>query len=1267
VVWDFGLGFGEDTSALWEQEQRELEAQRQRDAEAVRSMAGAALGGAAGVSQPPDPMAGAGVGLAAGGYAPEPSAGPAIGAAAAIQPAVPYQPTYEQQVVQSGPWIDPSFWGADISQTGNVYDYARDAGIQQQANQAAVEAIPATYSGPDLREMALNQDIYRPAEAARPDFFGDLYTDITRPANVAIQAVREPLLDVVEQASRFIPQTQALNVAGDALPVLPSTRQLADVAIPRNIEELALEGTPLGFAGDIRRGFAAADPIAARAAQEVAPAVTGGLDDLVTFYHGSSGPLSGTPRAGMNLAPTREMAETFAATNARMEGGVPTITEIQVPRSATRGLDPNSLTGSMGAVELVDPAGARIIDPRATARADQSLANWQQPGILDRVRQGVTGGERGAMLNPFGKPLKPSTTGHVTLPDGTFEPATRDVVRNGVERVFSRKSDPVVNKITEILEGIGDSADFNQVTDEIVDAVVNAKTLGGTALFRGVDRSMVRDALAEIGDDLEIVMSAAGKPQVRLSTTRSNALGKAITEAEQDALAVEARVAEGPYAPKPGETVPPPEEVVGPVGQRQLTLGQPAPGPVARGADDPTALLKERARTDVGKSVTGGGQPPKRPPSGEVQSSAQFWKPSDGPLWEKSAKFIGGLALAGPRLLQTGVADLSYLLRQAAQAIRHKGYWTNIAPALKSTFREDYALRRMRQIEQAPYNPRTLELTEFREKVAGQVVPYTKREEDFFSSVVRKIPVLGPIFRGTERFATVFINGVRSDMVNNLGRTMARHGTDVGSPEFLDTLERYGSYVSRVTGRGNIGQGQNVLLGLNQVFYSLRRNVGMVQAPFYMFNSNATVRKEAMLDFITFMGVGSGTLALADLAGAEVGLDPTSADFGKIRVGDTRVDVWAGYQQMARLTYKIANGQIEHPGQLTDKDRDTLINFLRTKLAPTAGAIWDAAAGENIVGQKFGDAQYWRNFLVPLAWQGMVEGLEEDGLKGAGLGTLGILGVGVQSYPANQTERLTEYLNSGAVVLTDPTSGKVIKDGAQLDSAMRNELRQSQPDLFNEPTKEAEQRQKDMQTAFQNYQKSGDIGEYFGEMANIRNNYKAEFDYEPEGEWNKKVAGYFDEQDKLLNPTAKRENEEKFLATLNPAEQEAFSNILTSSIDPQHKMIKEANDYLRDTIDPVYDGFYQEARSRFPQLTQYETYFEALDAGGAPSEIAGRSVGPKVRAYFTQNPGNDALNYIMGNSDKVYTSAAAQEVRQWAEKNGVSIRPPMNPGGVPWY
>jgi len=143
--------------------------------------------------------------------------------------------------------------------------------------------------------------------------------------------------------------------------------------------------------------------------------------------------------------------------------------------------------------------------------------------------------------------------------------------------------------------------------------------------------------------------------------------------------------------------------------------------------------------------------------------------------------------------------------------------------------------------------------------------------------------------------------------------------------------------------------------------------------------------------------MGMGTLAMAKFAGAEVGIDPSDADFGKIRVGNTRVDIWGGLQQMARTSYLVADGLAT--GE-EEESLDALLGFARNKLSPGGGFIADVATGETAVGEKveLGSPDYWSRFGLPLAAQGFQEALQEHSTTEALLSVSNLFGTGTQTY-----------------------------------------------------------------------------------------------------------------------------------------------------------------------------------------------------------------------------------------------------------------------------
>lgn len=424
------------------------------------------------------------------------------------------------------------------------------------------------------------------------------------------------------------------------------------------------------------------------------------------------------------------------------------------------------------------------------------------------------------------------------------------------------------------------------------------------------------------------------------------------------------------------------------------------------------------------------GGTPATPPNGprtpaQTAFGGKGWQ-AGTPLWKTTARAIGDIITLLPRVVQTAF-DHSTILRQGGLLIRHQQeLWPNILKSLHGGFNEGYAIQRQAEIERAPYNPRNLEITKW-----GPNAQLSEREEGFISRLADKIPGI----KQSQRMAVLFLNGMRSDLANTFARGQMRAIQNGATPtNFARDMEIYGNYLNRATGRGNLGGLESSVGALNTLFYSARRNVAMIQAPAYVFSRSAAVRKEAMLDLVGFVGMGAATLEVAHLAGADVGLDPNSGDFGKIRIGNTRVDIWGGYSQLARMIYQVGDGLIKDPND--PRFIEPMETFLRNKLSPEASFLVDWRKGKNEIGQPFGsegetataleglfgkdlNAGKWGNELikrlVPLSFGGLVEALNDDGLRGLASASTGLIGTGTQTYQTQTDYRdeVTQRLGFG--------------------------------------------------------------------------------------------------------------------------------------------------------------------------------------------------------------------------------------------------------------
>lgn len=292
------------------------------------------------------------------------------------------------------------------------------------------------------------------------------------------------------------------------------------------------------------------------------------------------------------------------------------------------------------------------------------------------------------------------------------------------------------------------------------------------------------------------------------------------------------------------------------------------------------------------------------------------------------------------------------------------------------------------------------------------------KEEDFQSNLAERIPVAGKLISASERAYVAYLNKMRADLFTKGVNVLQNDGISFASnPKAYKALA---TYINASTGRGDMGMFEKAAPILNASFFSPRLMASRIQLltnwanPSFYKNTPAAVRKMYFKDMGTFIAFGMGILALAALSGADTEEDPRSPDFGKIRSGNTRWDIWGGFQQFVRYASQIATGEKKSTasGKITPLDgssysketRMSVIgNFIRSKLAPVPSAVVDYLYGENMIGDPFNLSNTIISRISPLVWQGVYESAKQDGWINALLatGVPSVLGVGVQTYGLN--------------------------------------------------------------------------------------------------------------------------------------------------------------------------------------------------------------------------------------------------------------------------
>ena len=293
----------------------------------------------------------------------------------------------------------------------------------------------------------------------------------------------------------------------------------------------------------------------------------------------------------------------------------------------------------------------------------------------------------------------------------------------------------------------------------------------------------------------------------------------------------------------------------------------------------------------------------------------------------------------------------------------------------------------------------------------------TGREERFMSSLAEKIPVLGRGVRASNRAYTGFLNKLRMDIFANMAENARRLEIPMDQKWLTDTV----NWINDATGRGNSFLGAGNLKGslavfLNGLMFSPRlmlSRLNLIASPRNYITAAPQVRKQAWKSLFTFGATTATTIMLADMIpGVDVGKDPRSADFGKIKVGNARFDISGGFQQYIRIASQVVSGKYvstttgkvitlgEGYKPLTRKD--ILLKGIEGKFSPMASLIGTILTGKNWEGEDInslkGIAGEVGKRFIPMALNDIWDMYQEEP-ELLPFGFLGLLGVGVQTYP----------------------------------------------------------------------------------------------------------------------------------------------------------------------------------------------------------------------------------------------------------------------------
>ncbi len=262
-------------------------------------------------------------------------------------------------------------------------------------------------------------------------------------------------------------------------------------------------------------------------------------------------------------------------------------------------------------------------------------------------------------------------------------------------------------------------------------------------------------------------------------------------------------------------------------------------------------------------------------------------------------------------------------------------------------------------------------------------------EEAFPTALAEKIPGIGKLYKTSQDAFVAFMHRVRADVFDKYIEIAEKSGVDLTDKIQLESI---GKLVNSLTGRGRLGSLEPVAGTINNLFFSarlLKSNLDTLTAHYGVFGLGADklspfARKIAATNLLKIIMAQAAIMTIANaISPGSAEKDPRSANFGKIKAGNTRFDISGGMSSLVTLAARLApilvGQQAKTKSSITGIVRpigtgefgsqsgmDVLVNFFENKLSPIAGVVRDLLKQETFQGTKPTLGNELANLLVPL-------------------------------------------------------------------------------------------------------------------------------------------------------------------------------------------------------------------------------------------------------------------------------------------------------------
>ena len=288
-------------------------------------------------------------------------------------------------------------------------------------------------------------------------------------------------------------------------------------------------------------------------------------------------------------------------------------------------------------------------------------------------------------------------------------------------------------------------------------------------------------------------------------------------------------------------------------------------------------------------------------------------------------------------------------------------------------------------------------------------------EEEFPTSLPARIPILGRLFRAAEVAYEAGAIRLRLDVADEIYNLAEQAGVDMTDKIEVGSINEL---VNSMTGRGRLGRLEGAAPILNKAFFSVKffkSNLDALTVHAFSGEFSSFARKQAAINLLKMVANTAIILLVASALGDDdtVDWDTRSANFGKIKIGNTRYDVTGGMSSLVILASRIIRQSTKssttgiitkfNEGYGSMTGMDALWQFTENKFSPLFSVIKELVEQETFEGEKPTLVNELKNLTVPMVIESAMDSAGKESLANTLLALIADgLGISANTYSYNK-------------------------------------------------------------------------------------------------------------------------------------------------------------------------------------------------------------------------------------------------------------------------